>query len=71
MDLLNLYDTLPEGVLQSRTGSESQQINYECGVSLYSVGKNEYAARPDGARRIKIRAREVNTDKLGEYTCKF
>jgi len=63
--------TVGQGVLQSRTGSESQQINYECGVSLYSVGKNEYPARPDGARRIKIRAREVNTDILHEYTCKF
>lgn len=41
------------------------------GISLYSVGKNEYPARPDGTRQIKIRAREVNTDKLGEYTCKF
>jgi len=38
-------------------------------VSLYSVGNNVYPARPDGAHRIKIQAREVNTDKLGEYTC--
>lgn len=63
--------TVGQGVLQSRTGSESQKINYECGVSLYSVGKNEYPARPDGARQIKILAREVNTDKLLEHTCKF
>lgn len=63
--------TVGQGVLQSRIGSESQQINYECGVSLYSVGKNEYPARPDGARRIRILAREVNTDKLLEYACKF
>jgi len=63
--------TVGQGVLQSRTSSESQQINYECGVSLYSVGKNEYLARSDGPHQIKIRAREVNTDKLREYTCKF
>ena len=63
--------TVGEGVLQSRIGSESQKINYECGVSLYSVGKNEYPARPDGQRQIRILAREVNTDKLAEYTCKF
>jgi hypothetical protein len=63
--------TVGQGVLQSRTGSESQKINYECGVSLYSVGKNEYPARPDGARQIKILAREANTDKLGEHICKF
>jgi cyanophycinase len=63
--------TVGQGVLQSRTGSGSQEINYECGVSLYSVGKNEYPARPDGAHQIKILAREVNTDRLLEYTCKF
>lgn len=63
--------TVGEGVLQSRAGSESQKINYECGVSLYSVGKNEYPARPDGPSQIRILAREVNTDKLAEHTCKF
>jgi cyanophycinase len=63
--------TVGQGVLQSRTGSESQKINYECGVSLYSVGKTKYPARPDGPHQIRIRAREVNTDKLLEYTCKF
>lgn len=63
--------TVGQGVLQPRIGSESEQINFECGVSLYSVGKNEYPARPDGARQMRVLAREVNTDKLGEHTCKF
>jgi cyanophycinase len=63
--------TTGQGVLQSRTGSESQQVNYMCDVSLYSIGKNEYPARHDGAGQIKIRAREVNSDKLLEYTCTF
>lgn len=63
--------TTGQGVLQSRTRSESQHITFECGVSLYSVGKNEYPARPDGARKVRILAREVNTDRLAEYTCKF
>lgn len=59
------------GVLRSRDGSESREINYECNVSLYSLGNNVYHARLDGARQIKISAREVNSDNLLEYTCKF
>ncbi len=63
--------TVGTGLLQSRDGSESRQISYECGVSLFSVENNVYPARPDGQRQITIQAREVNTDKLREYTCKF
>jgi hypothetical protein len=65
--------TVGTGLLESRNSpnAESQQINYECGVSLYSVGNNVYPARPDGPHQIKIRAREVNTDNLREYACKF
>jgi cyanophycinase len=58
-------------MLESREGPESQHINYVCGVSLYSVGNNVYGAFPDGPGRIKIRAREVNSDILHEYTCKY
>jgi len=63
--------TRGSGVLESRKTSESRAIHYECGVSLYSLGNTAYPARPDGERQIKIRAREVNTDQLREYTCKF
>ncbi len=63
--------TVGTGVLESRDNFQSQGVNYQCGVSLYSIGNNVYPARPDGARQIKIRAREVNTDQLREYTCKF
>jgi cyanophycinase len=63
--------TTGSGVLESRNTSESRAIHYECGVSLYNVGNDVYPARPDGERQIKIRAREVNTDQLREYTCKF
>jgi hypothetical protein len=64
--------TVGTGVLESRnSNTEPQKINYECGVSLYSVGNNVYPARPDGPRQIRIRAREVNTDKVREYSCKF
>ena len=66
--------TITEGVglLQYRDNSQpQQQVNYKCGVSLYSVGNNIYAARPDGRRKVTIRAREVNTDRLWEYECQY
>jgi len=65
--------TVGTGTLESRNSSDAElkQINYECGVSLYSVGNNVYPARPDGTHQIKILAREVNTNRLREYTCKF
>jgi cyanophycinase len=63
--------TTGTGTLETQESTESQHINYECGVSLYSVGNNVYGAFPDGPRQIKIRAREINTDILHEYTCKY
>jgi cyanophycinase len=62
--------TTGTGVLESRQRSESQHINYECGVNLYSIG-NVYRARPDGPHRLQVQAREINTDRLGSYTCKI
>jgi cyanophycinase len=59
------------GLLESKDGS-NQAINFRCNdVSLYSVGGNTYPARPDGPRQIMIRARQINTDKLHEYTCTY
>ena len=65
--------TVGTGTLESRNSSDAElkQINYECGVSLYSVGHNIYPARPDGTHQAKILTREVDTNKLREYTCKF
>src|SRR5260370_26805400 len=63
--------TRGSGVLESRKTSESRAIHYECGVSMYSLANTVYPARPDWEHQIKIRAREVNTDQLREYTCKF
>lgn len=64
--------TQGQGLLQYRNNSQpQQQVNYKCGVSLYSVGNNVYSAWPDGNRRVKIRAREVNTDRLWEYDCQY
>ena len=63
--------TAGRGVLQSRETSESERINYQCDVTLYSIGDNVYPARPDGPNRIKIQAREIDTDKLSEHTCTY
>lgn len=61
-----------EGLLQYRDNSQPQQhIKYKCGVSLYSIGNNVYSVWPAGNRRVKIRAREVNTNRLLEYDCQY
>ena len=63
--------TTGRGVLESRDNSESERIVYQCDVTLYSVGDNVYPGRPDGPNRIKIEAREIDTDKLSEYSCTY
>jgi cyanophycinase len=49
----------------------NQPINYECEVSLYSIGGTIYPAEFDGPGHLRIQAREVNTDALREYPCKY
>jgi cyanophycinase len=63
--------TAGKAVLESLDTSESERITYQCDVTLYSVGSNVYPGRPDGPHRIKIQAREIDTDKLSEYTCTY
>jgi cyanophycinase len=65
------YFTAGRGVLQSRATAESQRVMYQCDATLYSIGNTSYPARPDGANRLKIEARELDTDKLNEYTCTY
>jgi len=69
--LVGTVVTKGTGTLESHGVTEVQHINYVCGVSLYSVGNDVYGAFPNGAHQIKIRAREVNTDILHEYTCTY
>lgn len=57
--------------LGTRSSGTSQQINCECEVSLYSVGHTVYPAKVDGPHHLRILAREINTDALREYTCKY
>jgi cyanophycinase len=67
------FRTIGEALLQSRDNSNptGEHIKFDCDVSLYSIGKNMYPARRDGSNRLKIRAREVNSDKRREFTCKY
>lgn len=65
------YLTAGRGILLSRSTSESQRVMYQCDATLYSIGNNAYPARPDGSNRLKIEARDLNTDKLNEYTCTY
>jgi cyanophycinase len=65
--------TVGTGLLEPKNSSSqgSQHINFECGVSLYSVGKNVYPARLDGPHQITIKAREIDTDVLKGFVCKY
>jgi len=65
--------TAGAGLLEPKSSStqESRRINFECNVSLYSVGENIYPARLDGPHQFTIKAREVDTDKLQEFVCKY
>jgi cyanophycinase len=48
-----------------------QHINYECEVSLYSIGDTIYPIEFNGQHQLRIRAREVNTDVLRNYNCTY
>ncbi len=64
--------TVGVGVLNSKEGSvsESKRINFECNVSLYSIGSNTYPVRISGSHQFNILAREVDSDELREFACK-
>jgi len=63
--------TVGSGVLRSRDKSqEPAKVQIECDVSLYSMGNTLYPARLEGSHEIRIKAREVNSDKLRELVCK-
>jgi cyanophycinase len=67
--------TIGIGSIVTHSGPEgaatSHQINYECEVSLYSIGGTIYPSKLDGPRQLRIQAREINTDALREYPCKY
>lgn len=63
--------TTGTGLLESQNNSNPENIRYECNVSLYSIGNNAYPAWQDTSHKIRILAREVNTDRLRQYTCNY
>lgn len=63
--------TSGRGVLESTDTHESERVMYQCDVTLYSIGNNVYYGRPDGPHRIRIQTREIDSDKLSEYTCTY
>jgi cyanophycinase len=66
-------ETVGAGLLQSkdRSNPESKRVSFECNVSLYSIGSNFYPARVDGPRQIRIATRDIDSDKIHEYICKY
>ena len=50
---------------------EPRVVYITCEVSLYSLGKTPYPARLGGPNRIEIQARNLDTDKLQEFTCGY
>jgi len=49
---------------------EPTKVQIECDVSLYSVGNNVYPARLAGPHEMKIKTREIDSDRLREFPCK-
>lgn len=64
--------TTGTGRFDSQDGSSTLPIpiDFECDVSLYSVGNNPYPARLEGSHQFAVLAREVNSNELREFTCK-
>jgi cyanophycinase len=62
------------GLLTSKADPSStpQDIVIECDTGVYSrAGYNIYPARIDQPRQLKIAVRELGSDKMGEFTCKY
>jgi len=66
-------NTVGSGLLEPRDDSQQspKQVNIECNVALYSVGRNAYPARLVGNNQIKILARAEDSARLSEFTCKY
>ncbi len=62
------------GLLTSKADSKStpQDIIIECDTGIYSrAGYNIYPARIDHPHQLKIVVRELGSDKMDEFTCKY
>lgn len=65
--------TVGAGVLEPEEGSglEPQHLNFECAVSLYSLGNNRYPVRLTGAHQFKVLTREIDGHIPREFTCNY
>jgi cyanophycinase len=63
--------TVGSGVLYEGSTVLRENLNFECNVSLYSVGNQGYPARTKDSHQIEVLAREINSNQLRPYTCKY
>lgn len=65
--------TRGSGLLESRDGTtkKSERVNFECNVSLFSVGGNIYPARSNAPNQLMIPVREIDSNELREYLCTY
>ena len=63
--------TVGSGVLYEGSTVVRGNLNFECNVSLYSIGNLGYPARMKDSRQIDVLAREINSDQLRAYTCRY
>jgi hypothetical protein len=66
--------TTGTGVLASKDDPSKppENINFQCDTGVFShAGKNVYMARAHKPYQLKIAAREMGSDKVKEFTCKY
>jgi hypothetical protein len=66
--------TTGTGVLTSKDDPSRppEDISFQCDTAVYShAGKNVYMARVHKPYQLKIAAREIGSDKVKEFTCKY
>jgi len=62
------------GVLTSKDDPSRppEDISFQCDTAIYShAGKNVYVARVHKPYQLKIAVREIGSDKVKEFTCKY
>jgi hypothetical protein len=66
--------TTGTGALTSKDdpSKPAEDISFQCDTAVFShAGKNVYMARVNKPYHLKIAAREMGSDKVREFTCKY
>jgi len=66
--------TTGTGVLTSKDDPSKppEDIRFQCDTAVFShAGNNVYVARVNKPYQLKIAAREIGSDKVKEFTCKY